>query len=268
MELEITDLPTGIARTHRWLAVGTSGAGLSENAERLNGLRWRLRATRALWRLGATPDAVVCAVGAAIAATGRSSRSPSSTSPSTGERLEGDAISVRGWLFFPEAATARVEVFLGGRSLGLARIGAPRLDVAEVWDDAARGRRRLRTGRRPRRLGRRRRRARPRRRRHQRRGRAPRAGAGPSHGRVAPGERPRPLSCPRRYRLGGPASQRPHVLVVTHQLTLGGAQLYLLDLLRELVRTEVASFTMVTAIDGAAARATSKRSGSRCTSPA
>ncbi len=50
--------------------------------------------------------------------------------------------------------------------------------------------------------------------------------------------------------LGRPASQRPHVLVVTHQLTLGGAQLYLLDLLSELVRTEVATFTMVTAIDG------------------
>jgi glycosyltransferase involved in cell wall biosynthesis len=46
------------------------------------------------------------------------------------------------------------------------------------------------------------------------------------------------------------AAPRPHVLVVTHQLTLGGAQLYLLDLLRELVRAETATFTMVSCIDG------------------
>ena len=40
------------------------------------------------------------------------------------------------------------------------------------------------------------------------------------------------------------------MLAITHQLTLGGAQLYLLDLLRELVRTEAASFTLVSSIDG------------------
>ncbi|HEY3434326.1 MAG TPA: glycosyltransferase family 4 protein [Solirubrobacterales bacterium] len=218
---------------------------MSEGAERLNGLRWRLRATLALWRRGATPDAVTDAV------PGRRRSQPVAQldEPEAGERVEGGSISVRGWLFFPEAATARVEVFLGGRSLGPARIGAPRVDVARVWDDPH----------------------------------AAAAGfeldadlgewgggagehdlsvvatsvAGERHEmepvRVevgAPSREPSKLPPP-AARTGAPASdRRPHVLVVTHQLTLGGAQLYLLDLLRELVRTDTASFTMVTSIDG------------------
>jgi D-inositol-3-phosphate glycosyltransferase len=218
---------------------------LSESAERLSGLRWRLRATRALWRRGATPDVLA---GAMPAAPRPSDPVAQLDEPGTGDRFEGGAISVRGWLFFPSAATARIEVFLGGRSLGLARIGAPRLDVAEVWDDDQ-------------------------------------AAAGfeldadlgewdggegehdlvvvatsiadehhelpPVHVKVgaAPEQAGEPPHLPART--GAPSSgRRPHVLVFTHQLTLGGAQLYLLDLLRELVRTEAASFTLVTAIDG------------------
>jgi glycosyltransferase involved in cell wall biosynthesis len=218
---------------------------LSEGAERLNGLRWRLRATLALWRRGATPDAVVGAVG------GRRRSEPVSQldEPVAGEAIGERTISVRGWLFFPEAATARIEAFLGGRSLGPARIGAPRLDVAEVWDD-------------------------------------PQAaaagfemdadlgdwdgGAGEHDLLVvatsvegerfelepvpvtvgALPEKPRKLALPAAKTAGPGSARRPHVLVVTHQMTLGGAQLYLLDLLRELVRTEAASFTMVAAIDG------------------
>jgi glycosyltransferase involved in cell wall biosynthesis len=216
---------------------------LSEGPEKFSGLRWRLRATRALWRLGATPDDVAAAV----------PRAPKSAEPvaqldepEAGERVEGK-LSVRGWLFFPDAATARIEVFLGGRSLGLARIGAPRLDVAEVWDalhaaagfelDADLG--------------------------------GWDGGAGEHDLTVVAtsvaGERfeiepvqvkvdPSPASqeeAPPGKRLDTPASdRRPRVLVFTHQLTLGGAQLYLLDLLRELARTGAASFSMVTAIDG------------------
>jgi glycosyltransferase involved in cell wall biosynthesis len=218
---------------------------VSENAERLNGLRWRLRATRALWRLGATPDAVVGAVGGRR----RVELVSQLDEPVAGERLEGDAISVRGWHFFPAAATARVEVFLGGRSLGLARIGAPRLDVAEVWElphaaaagfeldadlagwDGGDGERDLLVvatsveGER-----------------HELEPVRVTVGARPA--KTKAGEIPRPVP------IGRPASQRPHVLVVTHQLTLGGAQLYLLDLLSELVRAEAATFAMVTAIDG------------------
>lgn len=219
---------------------------MSEGAERLSGLRWRLRASRALWRRGATPDAVVA--GAMPAGPSPSEPVAQLDEPEAGDRVEGGAISVRGWLFFPRAATARVEVLLGGRSLGLARIGAPRLDVAEVWGDhraaagfeldadlgnwdGDQGEHDLAvvatsvTGER-----------------HEMEPVRVKVGTAP--------EKPGKLEPP-AARTGTPASdRRPHVLVFTHQLTLGGAQLYLLDLLRELVRTEAASFTMVTAIDG------------------
>ncbi len=218
---------------------------MSESAERLNGLRWRLRATRALWRRGATPEVVVGAVG------GRKRTEPVAQldEPTGGDLVGMDAISVRGWLFFPEAPTARVEVFLGGRSLGPARIGAPRLDVAEVWEDphataagfeldadltawdGGEGEHDLLvvatslSGRR-----------------HE---------LEPVRVKVGtPPEKPGKLAPP-PARTATPASdRRPHVLVVTHQLTLGGAQLYLLDLLRQLVRTGTATFTMVSSIDG------------------
>ncbi|HEU4739152.1 MAG TPA: glycosyltransferase family 4 protein [Solirubrobacterales bacterium] len=217
---------------------------MSEGGERLNGLRWRLRATRALWQRGASPEGVVDAAGRK-----RTDPVAQLDKPAAGEWVEGGAISVAGWLFFPEAATARVEVFLGSYSLGPARIGAPRMDVARIWDDphaaaagfeldadlgewdggegehdllvvatSVDGQRheiepvRVKVGTRP--------------------------------------EKPGRLEPP-SARTGTPASdRRPHVLVVTHQLTLGGAQLYLLDLLRELVRTETATFTLVSSVDG------------------
>ena len=218
---------------------------MSEGAKWLNGLRWRLRATGVLWRRGATAEALADAV---PAPTGRPVAVGQLDLPKEGDRIEGGAVSVRGWAIFPETATARVEVFLGGRPLGLARVGAPRVDVAEVWEDGhaaagfeldadlggwdgGEGEHELRvvatsvTGERyemePLRV---------------------KVGTRP--------EKPDKLPPP-AARTGAPASgQQPHVLVVTHQLTLGGAQLYLMDLLRELVRTEAASFTMVTSIDG------------------
>ena len=218
---------------------------MSEGPERLGGLRWRLRATRALWRLGATPEAVAAAV---PAGPRRSEPLGRLDEPEAGDWAEGGAISVRGWLFFPEAATARLEVFLGGRSLGLARIGAPRLDVAEVWEgpraasgfeldadlgdwDGGEGEHELTI--------------------------VATSVAGERYEMepvlVEVGTRPEKPDklTPPAPRTATPGSnQRPHVLVITHQLTLGGAQLYLMDLLRELVRTGAASFTMVTSIDG------------------
>jgi D-inositol-3-phosphate glycosyltransferase len=218
---------------------------LSESPERLSGLRWRLRATRALWRRGSTPEDVA---GAVPAGPRRAEPLGQLDEPEAGDWIGGGAISVRGWLFFPHAATARIEVFLGGRSLGLARIGAPRLDVAEVWEgpraasgfelDAELGGWEGEEGERdllvvatsvagerfelePVSVG---------------------VGSRPER----PGRLPPPAA-----RTPEPASGRPlHVLAITHQLTLGGAQLYLLDLLRELVRTETASFTLVSSIDG------------------
>jgi D-inositol-3-phosphate glycosyltransferase len=218
---------------------------LSEGAERLGGLRWRLRASRALWRRGATPDAVA---GAMPAGPKPSEPVAQLDEPQAGDWIEGGALSVRGWLFFPRAATARVEVLLGGRSLGLARIGAPRLDVAEVWEgpraaagfeldadlggwDGGEGEHELTV--------------------------VATSVDGERHQlepvRVKVGTRPRKPDelPPPTAQTATPASdRRPHVLVFTHQLTLGGAQLYLMDLLRELVRTEAASFTLVTSIDG------------------
>jgi len=54
---------------------------------------------------------------------------------------------------------------------------------------------------------------------------------------------PLPTSTPSR-------GDRLHVLVCTHQLNLGGAQLYLLDLLRALIERDGTDFVVVSAIDG------------------
>jgi D-inositol-3-phosphate glycosyltransferase len=48
----------------------------------------------------------------------------------------------------------------------------------------------------------------------------------------------------------GGGGNRPHVMVCTHQLNLGGAQLYLLDLLRELIKSEAIEATVVSGLDG------------------
>lgn len=226
---------------------------MSDGGERLIGLRWRLRATRALWRRGASLDGVQAHLDQDPLLAEAHHQHPEPVTqldkPEAGAWVEGGAISVAGWLFFPQAATARIEVFFGGRSLGLARIGAPRLDVATIFDE-------------------------------------PRAAASgfeldadlsdwdggegehdllviatsasgerlemePVRVKVGtPPEKPDKLPLPAAQTGTPAAAPRPHVLVVTHQLTLGGAQLYLLDLLRELVRTEAATFTMVATIDG------------------
>jgi D-inositol-3-phosphate glycosyltransferase len=217
---------------------------MSGGTEKLNGLRWRLRATRALWRRGAAPDAV-------LAGVERKRVEPVSQldDPAAGELVGTGSISVRGWLFFPDSPTARIEVLLGGRSLGPARIGAPRIDVARIWDDphAAASGFELDAD-----LG-------------------DWDGGEGEHDLVVvatsvagqrhemepvgvevgvPAAKPAKLPPPAAT-TGAPATApRPHVLVVTHQLTLGGAQLYLLDLLRELVRTETATFTVVSSVDG------------------
>ena len=49
IDLEITPLSRGIARTQRWLSTSGAGAGVKSLDERLNGLRWRFEAMRRLW---------------------------------------------------------------------------------------------------------------------------------------------------------------------------------------------------------------------------
>lgn len=50
--------------------------------------------------------------------------------PLDGATVERGVLTVSGWASFPAAATARIEVELGGHSLGLAQLGVPRPDVA------------------------------------------------------------------------------------------------------------------------------------------
>ena len=174
-----------------------------------------------------------------------------STSPQADEpvRRRSD-LHVRGWTFFPERRRP------GSRSgsAALARTGAarrPRTDVARSMEDPRAaavsgfeltadlsewgGRRREHDAA----VGR-----------DQRRRPALRARAGA----IGVGRRPRQpsRSCrrPRRAPPTAASDRRPHGLVVTHQLNLGGAQLYLLDLLRELLERGGFAPTVVSAMDG------------------
>ncbi|HYG97301.1 MAG TPA: glycosyltransferase family 4 protein [Solirubrobacterales bacterium] len=210
-------------------------------AERLAGLRWRLTASRRLWSPGARPE-MAFLPNEAVPSEPVGHLDPF---PPTVRRA---SVTVRGWVLFPVDATDRVEVFLGGRPLGRARLGVARIDVGKGWESplAAIS------------------------------GFELTADLGDWDGPDGPnevvaeaisvtGERhrlePRSVTIsskpPPPAKLPAPApvaktldGARPRVLVFTHQLGLGGAQLYLLDLLSELVRTRAASFVVVSALDG------------------
>jgi glycosyltransferase involved in cell wall biosynthesis len=161
-------------------------------------------------------------------------------------------LTIEGWALFPAAATVRVEVHLGEHRLGRARLCVPRPDVHEAtglplaatagfaltanladWPGPD-GHAELR------------------------------AVAFNASGEsfelppvsivVAPA--PEELSDrPARRGVAAPPAQAAHsegrsLLVFTHQMDLGGAQLYLVDLLSELVATGAARPTVVSAIDG------------------
>ncbi|MGN6201545.1 MAG: hypothetical protein ACTHNY_03980, partial [Solirubrobacterales bacterium] len=208
-------------------------------AERLNGLRWRLRATRRLWSGGADPtESFLPPIPQEPAPMGKIDV------PGPGAEIVGPVFIVRGWALFPKSPTAKVEVNVNGRTVGRARLAHLRPDVVQSWEVAeaissgfelalerevielpegpatvevvaasVAGERQV--------LG-------------------PievvfgdpnAEDAVPSDGKdpLPPLPLPTPAAAP------GPA---PHVLVVTHQLSLGGAQLYLLDLLRQLVEAQ------------------------------
>jgi glycosyltransferase involved in cell wall biosynthesis len=204
-------------------------------------LAWRLRATRQLWSRGAKPGMQVL-VSEPVPTTPMGHVDPLPSKLSRGSVL------VKGWVLFPAAATDRVEVLLGGKPLGRARLGVARVDVSGHWRspyaavagfeqiadlgewDGPDGETSLTavatsvTG--------------------QRFELAPQrvvvSGESPP-----PAELPPPTSVPAT--VPGP---RPRVLVFTHQLGLGGAQLYLLDLLREMTRSGHASFVVISPLDG------------------
>lgn len=223
-------------------------------AERLNGLRWRLRATRRLWSTGMEPELPFLEPDPIeFSAQGEIDH------PRPGERIEEEMLKVRGWVVFPDAGTSRVEVRLGEEPLGRARLGIERPDVEEHSGVAAartagyglevdlgtlpeaRGERELRViatslGGERLELG------------------PVRVDLAPVDGTVDPAptgskspstELPSPPTWTPRAE--GPGRR---LLVVTHQLNLGGAQLYLMDLLRELVDKGAARPTVVTTMDG------------------
>ncbi len=159
---------------------------------------------------------------------------------------ESGVVEVNGWALFPTSPTARVELFLDGSPIGRARLSSPRPDIAAAWDarhagisgftysaDLTEWEAKAQTsllavatsiaGER-----------------HE---------IGPVEFEVAP-QPAAPIPPPAESAAVRGGGGRPRVLVYTHQLLLGGAQLYLNDLLRAMVEQGAGEFTLVSAVDG------------------
>lgn len=242
--------------------------------QRLAGVRWRLRATRELWKRGARPHesftpappppppnqgmidwpppvAAPPTDGAAPADGDPDPDAPPPQPPPI--EVDDEILQVRGWTTFRSGPTTKVEVFLDGEPLGDARIGVPRSDVAAAKPDepyvevsgfeieaataslCPDGEREVQVG----------------------------AVAFGPHGERQELEpislllRPPDLDDEEAREVAVPPAPaaftgRPgrRVLVVTHQLTLGGAQLYLMDLLREQLALGLIDPIVVSTIDG------------------
>lgn len=225
---------------------------MSALAERLNGLRWRLRATGRVWSKGAEPGDTFLApesqVGKMLGKI---------DTPGAGATVVGPVLIVRGWALFPDSPTATVEIRVNGQAVGNARPAYARPDVAENLDvpEAISSGFELAIERELVELP---------------EGAAtievvPRSVAGQEQvlGPVEVtigdrrGEDPAassagdPMPEPPLPTAPSPGGEGPGVLVVTHQLNLGGAQLYLIDLLRELTRSGSGRYTVISALDGA-----------------
>jgi len=209
--------------------------------ERLNGLLWRLRASRRIWRRGARPEMPLL----------EPRPLPTPVEGSLDPVAEGDflrrrAVTFQGWTLFPSGPALRVELWLGEQPLGRARLGLPRPDVSlalgwkpgaatgfelpanlERWpgEDGVASLRAVATGPAGERLE-----------------------LEPLALRIAPAAAPAPSPPPEITPRSSRAGLR--TLIATHQLDLGGAQLYLMDLLGELLRTEAIAPTVVSAKDG------------------
>jgi D-inositol-3-phosphate glycosyltransferase len=218
---------------------------MRRGADRLSSLRWRLKATRRLWRTGAIVDMPVIPP-EFFDAVARGQFDV----PEPGDRIDPEVLKARGWALFPSSPTARVELWLDRHPLGRARLGIPRPDIDALsenplaatagfeivadlsgWSPGEDGAelRAVATSVRGERYE------------------LPplaltvdQAGAGGSAAAISP-------PAPRTPRAEGEGRR---ALVFTHQLNLGGAQLYLLDLLREVVRGRLVEPTVVSAMDG------------------
>ena len=224
---------------------------MSAFSARLEGLRWRLRASRRLWSGGAHPtESFLPPIPQQPEPMGKIDV------PGPGAEIEGPLFFVRGWALFPQSPTTNVEIRLNGEPIGRARLAHLRPDVVQNWDvpeaissgfelaierevaelpegpaavevvaTSVAGERQV-FGPVEVVLG------------------SPKGEAQAAAGGSAPlPPAPSPTPAPK-----GKAG--PSVLVVTHQLSLGGAQLYLLDLLRQLTRTQDARLTVISALDG------------------
>lgn len=172
--------------------------------------------------------------------------------PEAETEIEGETITISGWVAFGSGPTSRVEAWLGDSPLGRARLGLPRPDVEEASDapfaaisgfelnadlsaastadrESGIDVRVIATG-----------------------------ADGARHefdplpvALVGPAKAPEPTSLPR---LVFPRPRREgrglRTMVVTHQLNLGGAQLYLMDLLNGLLSCNAIEPTVVSAMDG------------------
>lgn len=221
----------------------TSGDEPKTVLDRLKGLRWRLRATLRVWTPGASPDLPMIEPPPVVPEP-----EGSLDLPTGAPVLRRGPVTLHGWSRFPSGPTSRVEVWLGEQSLGRARIGVPRPDVSAALELT------------------------------------PREALGfelTTNLIAWPGEdgetelRATATSCagerfeiePLALKVAGaaplPSSPTPartpavtrkpglRTLVVAHQLDRGGAQLYLMDLLRELLRTEAINPTVLAGRDGA-----------------
>jgi len=170
--------------------------------------------------------------------------------PPGGATLRRGAIAFGGWTHFRSGPAARVELRLGDQPLGRARLGLRRTDACDALGlpvGAATGFEllcdlstwpggegeleltALATGLRGERLE-----------------------LGPHHVRVAAPEQARMVrpTPPLHQRVGPPSGRGLRTLVVTHRLDRGGAQLYLQELLAELVRGGTVDPVVVSAEDG------------------
>lgn len=216
-------------------------------SERANAVQWRLRAMKRLWSAEAEPEMPFLGPespeGGAVGQIDY---------PRAESEVHGETLNISGWAAFESGPTARIEVWLDDRKLGRARLGIPRDDVAEMNDlphaavagfemtadlsralaEGAEGRATLRMV------------------------------ATEANGRSYEAEQvpivlaPAPAAAESRL---PPEPIRPdtsnegegrRLLVVTHQLNLGGAQLYLMDLLRGLLERGGFAPTVVSAMDG------------------
>lgn len=224
---------------------------MSTPADRLNGLRWRLRATRRVWSKGADPgDTFLEPERENVQTMGEIDV------PGPGAEIAGPVFIVRGWALFPASPTANVEIRVNGKPVGRARLAHLRPDIAAGWEapgaissgfELAIERELVELPEGPATVevvvsglsGER-----------QVLGPVEVVIADPRDDDPAAGTKSEPLPPPPSPTPKPSGKAGPSVLVVTHQLSLGGAQLYLLDLLRELCRTQDARFTVISALDG------------------